>query len=127
VSFVSEDGPARHLRASTFSLTSSKIMATNTPSILNRFFQNPAIMDLWQHTSPEIHILFVLAVAFLLHRLVKIIQYISEWSITRSHAKANPFGFVTQQSKFITITRLIVSGISLIIYFFAVCAKRLID
>ena len=77
-------------------------------------------MDLWQHTSPEIHILFVLAVVFLLHLLVKIIQHISEWSITRSHAKANPFGFVTQQPKFITITRLIVSGINFIIYFFAV-------
>jgi small conductance mechanosensitive channel len=95
-------------------------MPTNSPSILNRFFQNPAVMDLWQHTSPEIHILFVLAVVFLLHLLVKIIQYISEWSITRSHAKANPFGFVTQQPKFITITRLIVSGINFIIYFFAV-------
>ncbi len=95
-------------------------MATNTPSILNRIFENTVVMDLWQHTSPEIHILFVLTVAFLLHLMVKIIRFISEWSITKSHAKTNPFGFVTQQPKFITITRLIVSGINFVIYFLAI-------
>ena len=77
-------------------------------------------MDLWQHTPPEIHILFVLAVAFLLHLMVRIIQYISEWSINKSHARTNPFGIVTQQPKFITITRLIMSGINFIIYFLAI-------
>jgi moderate conductance mechanosensitive channel len=69
---------------------------------------------------PEVHILIVMGVAFIVHLAVKIIRHISEWSINKSHAEKNPFGFVTQQPKFITLTRLIVSAINFIIYFLAI-------
>ena len=54
-----------------------------------------------------------------MHVLVKVIRHISEWLINKSHAQKNPLGFVTQQPKFVTLTRLIVSGVTFVIYFFA--------
>jgi len=95
-------------------------METNTPSIINRLWQHTGAADLWNRTSPEIHILFIIALALLVHLAVRIIRQISEWSINKSHAKKNPLAFVTQQPKFITLTRLIVSGLTFIIYFIAI-------
>jgi small-conductance mechanosensitive channel len=95
-------------------------LETNAPTILNRVFDNTPLGDFWQHTPLEIHILIVVVLAFIVHLAVKIVRHISEWSINKSHAKKNPFGFVTQQPKFITLTRLIVSAITFVIYFLAV-------
>jgi small-conductance mechanosensitive channel len=95
-------------------------METNTPTLFDRLFQDTAAADLWHRTSPEIHILFVVVLAFMVHLAVKIVRHVSEWSINKSHAQKNPFGLITQQPKFITITRLIVSGITFIIYFVAI-------
>ncbi len=95
-------------------------METNTPSLINRVAQQTGAADLWDRTSPELHVLFIIALAFLVHLIVKIIRQISEWSINKTHAKKNPFTYLTQQPKFITITRLIVSGLTFIIYFIAV-------
>ena len=60
-----------------------------------------------------------MAVAVLVHVLVKITRHLSEWFINKSQTQKNPLGFVTQQPKFVTLTRLIVSGITFVIYFFA--------
>ena len=51
---------------------------------------------------------------------VHVVRRISEWIIYKGHEKKNPLGLMTQQPKFITVTRLIVSGVIFIIYFFAV-------
>jgi moderate conductance mechanosensitive channel len=95
-------------------------MGTNAPPLLNRIFQDTAMAGLWHRTPPEIHILIVVCLAFVVHLLVKIVRHISEWGINKSHAEKNPFGFVTQQPKFITLTRLIVSAITFMIYFLAI-------
>ena len=95
-------------------------METNSPALLNRIFENSAVAGLWLRTPPEIHILIVVALAFVVHLAVKIVRHISEWSINKSHARKNPFGFVTQQPKFITLTRLIVSAVTFVIYFLAI-------
>jgi moderate conductance mechanosensitive channel len=95
-------------------------MDTNAPTLLNRLFDNTRVAEVWQGTPPEIHILFVLGLAFVVHLAVKIVRHTSEWSINKRHAKKNPFGFMTQQPKFVTLTRLIVSAVTFVIYFLAV-------
>jgi membrane fusion protein, multidrug efflux system len=93
---------------------------TNAPTLLNRIFDNTSVGDFWHRTPLEIHILIVIGLAFVVHLAVKIVRHISEWSINKSQAEKNPFGFVTQQPKFITLTRLIVSAITFVIYFLAI-------
>ncbi|HEV2437449.1 MAG TPA: mechanosensitive ion channel domain-containing protein [Verrucomicrobiae bacterium] len=88
-------------------------LATNTVvGRIYRYFSH-------QESSTLTHILLILAVAILVHVMVKITRHLSEWFIHKSQAQKNPLGFVTQQPKFITLTRLIVSGITFVIYFFA--------
>jgi moderate conductance mechanosensitive channel len=95
-------------------------LETNAPTLLNRIFDNTPVGDFWHRTPLEIHILIVIGLAFVVHLAVKIVRHISEWSINKSQAEKNPFGFVTQQPKFITLTRLIVSAITFVIYFLAI-------
>ncbi|MGD0744784.1 MAG: mechanosensitive ion channel domain-containing protein [Verrucomicrobiota bacterium] len=71
-------------------------------------------------SSTETRLLLIVALAILAHVVVKAIRHISEWLINKNQAQKNPLGFVTQQPKFITLTRLIVSGTTFVIYFFAV-------
>jgi small-conductance mechanosensitive channel len=73
-----------------------------------------------QESSTLTHILLIVAVAILVHVMVKITRHVSEWFINQSQTQKNPLGFVTQQPKFVALTRLIVSGIIFLIYFFAV-------
>jgi len=73
-----------------------------------------------QESSTGTRILLILVVALLAHVLVKIVRHISEWFIYKSQAQKSPLGFVAQQPKFITLTRLIVSGVTFVIYFFAI-------
>jgi len=73
------------------------------------------------HTSStETRLLLIAALAILAHVLVKVTRHISEWLINKNQEQKNPLGFVTQQPKFITLTRLIVSGVTFVIYFFAI-------
>jgi moderate conductance mechanosensitive channel len=95
-------------------------METNKLTLLNGIFKNTQVSDFWHNSSPIIHIVIIAIIALSVHFTVKIVRHISEWSINKSHAKKNPFGFVTQQPKFITLTRLIVSCITFVIYFLAV-------
>lgn len=92
-------------------------MGTNQ---FNSIFDNTAATRFWHHSPPEIHIAIIVGLAVLAHVSTKMIRHISEWFIRKSHAKKNPFGFVTQQPKFITLTRLIVSAVTFTIYFLAV-------
>jgi len=71
-------------------------------------------------SSTATHLLLIIALAVLAHVLVKITRHISEWLINKSQTQQNPLGFVTQQPKFVTLTRLIVSGIIFVVYFFAI-------
>ena len=61
----------------------------------------------------------IVLLAVLVHVTVKIIRNISEWLIKKSHAQKSPLGFVTQQPKFITLIQLVASGVTFVIYFFA--------
>ncbi|HTZ19823.1 MAG TPA: mechanosensitive ion channel domain-containing protein [Opitutaceae bacterium] len=70
-------------------------------------------------SSTATRLFLIVALAVAAHLVVKVVRHVSEWVIYRSHAKKSPLDLVTQQPKFITLTRLIVSGIVFAIYFFA--------
>lgn len=63
-----------------------------------------------------IQIAEIVCLAILAHFLVSLLRFISDWLIRKSAAKKSPVGFVTQQPKFITLTGLITSALTLIIY-----------
>ena len=63
-----------------------------------------------------IQIAIIVCLAILAHFLVRLLQFISDWLIRKSAAKKSPVGFVTHQPKFITLTGLITSGLTLVIY-----------
>src|SRR5262245_51990716 len=94
-------------------------MDTND-TILNRVIESSPAARFWENASPQTRIAIILLFALLAHIFVKILRGVSEWMIHKSHAKRNPIGFVTQQPKFVTVTRLIVSAITFVIYFIAV-------
>jgi small conductance mechanosensitive channel len=87
---------------------------------LNSIFENTAVTRFWHHAPTVMHIAVIVAMALFVHTVVKIIRHLSEWFIVESHAKKNPFTFVTQQPKFVTLTRLIVSAVTFVIYFLAI-------
>lgn len=86
----------------------------------NSIFANTVITRFWHQTRPETHIAVIITVAILVHVTVKIIRHVSEWFIFKSHARRNPFAFVTEQPKFVTLTRLVVSAVTFAIYFLTV-------
>ncbi len=71
-------------------------------------------------SSTGTRLLIIVGLAIGTHLLVKITRHVSEWLIYKSHEKKNPLGFMTQRPKFITVTRLIVSGVTFCIYFLAI-------
>ncbi|HXR05210.1 MAG TPA: mechanosensitive ion channel domain-containing protein [Verrucomicrobiae bacterium] len=87
-----------------------------TNTFVGRFYYHFAHHE----SSTGTRLLLIIALAVLAHVLVKITRHISEWLINKNQAQKNPLGFVTQQPKFITLTRLIVSGVTFVIYFFAI-------
>jgi len=87
----------------------------NTNTVMSRLFAHFGGHD----SSTATRLLLIVALAVCVHLAVKIIRHFSEWLIYKSYAKKNPLGFVTQQPKFITVARLIVSAIVFVIYFFA--------
>jgi len=88
-------------------------LATNT--VVGRIYHHYA----HQEASTLTRILLIVAVAVFAHVLVKITRHLSEWFINKSQTQKSPLDFVTHQPKFITLTRLIVSGIIFVIYFLA--------
>jgi moderate conductance mechanosensitive channel len=95
--------------------TPSIAASTNAPSLPTGGF-----VHLWNSTHHLVHIAIIIALAFVTHLIVKFITNFSETLITRSHEKKNALGFVTQQPKFITLTRLIVSTATFVIYAVAI-------
>jgi len=70
-----------------------------------------------QESSTGVRILLIVVLAALAHATVKAIRHVSEWLIMRGHAQQGPIGAVTQRPKFVTVTRLVVSGVTFVIYF----------
>ncbi len=68
----------------------------------------------------EQRVILIALLAVLAHFLVRLVRVISDWLIKRSAAKKMPMRLVTHQPKFVTLTGLIASGITFVIYFFAV-------
>ncbi len=65
-------------------------------------------------------LVLIVVLSVFVHVAVRIIRYVSEWIVNKGHAQRNPFGFVTQQPKFITLIQLIAHGVTAVMYFFAV-------
>jgi moderate conductance mechanosensitive channel len=89
-----------------------------TNVIPNSLGDTPA--SFWAGTSTSVHIGVIIALAILAHLTVKSIRHFSEWLITRSYHEKGALCFVAHQPKFITLTRLIVSTLTFLIYALAV-------
>jgi small conductance mechanosensitive channel len=63
-----------------------------------------------------IQIAIIVCLAILVHFGIRLLQFLSDWLIRKSAAKKSPVGFVTHQPKFITLTGLITSALTLVIY-----------
>ena len=61
----------------------------------------------------------IVILAIIVHVLIKIIRKISEWFTTKTHAQKNPFDFMTQKPKVISLIQLLANGVTFGIYFFA--------
>ena len=97
-------------------------MPTNAASTnaLAKVIENDQVANLWDRTTLFEHIAFIVILTLAVHGIVRLTRHISEWLILRSHAKKSPIGFVTQRPKFVTLTRLIVSGVTFSVYFIAI-------
>ena len=71
-------------------------------------------------SSTEMRILIIVVMAILAHVSIRVIRYISEWLLIRSHGQKGRLGVVAQKPKFVTVAQLIVSGIIFVIYFAAI-------
>lgn len=67
-------------------------------------------------SSIGIQIAEIICLAVIAHFLVRLLRFVSDWLIRKSAAKKSPVGFVTQKPKFVTLTGLITSALTLIIY-----------
>ena len=106
-------------------MTSTNGVGTNAPPAI----PGP-IVHFWNGQPHLVHIAIIVGLAFVAHAIVKSIRHLSEWLITKSHEKRHPLSFVTQQPKFITLTRLVVSAVTFLIYALAilfVMTNRMID
>jgi small conductance mechanosensitive channel len=83
-------------------------------SVMQRLYGHFAGHD----STAGVRILLIMALAIAAHVTVRLVRAISDGLILRSHAQRNPFGFMAEKPKFITVTRLIVSAVTFAIYFF---------
>jgi moderate conductance mechanosensitive channel len=105
-------------------MTSTNATSTNAspaiPGPLDYVWkQTPHIFD-WKISPHLYHITIIVGLALIVHLLVRLVRSASERLIQKSHEKKNPFDFVTQQPKFLTLSRLVVSTITFLIYAFAI-------
>jgi moderate conductance mechanosensitive channel len=91
------------------------VEANDTVTVMGRFYSH--FVGHSSSTGTRLFLIVVLAAAA--HVIARVIRHLSEWLIYRAHARKNPLGFVTEKPKFITLTRLIVSGVTFAIYFFS--------
>src|SRR5438105_2221514 len=73
-------------------------------------------IDAQKAQDAAIQIAVIVCLAILAHFLVRLMQFISDWLIRKSAAKKSPVGFVTHKPKFVTLTGLITSALTLVIY-----------
>jgi len=88
--------------------------------MLNGIFEKIHGIDAEKANYAAIQIAVIVCLAILAHFLVRLMQFVGDWLIRKSAAKKSPVGFVTHQPKFITLTGLITSGLTLVIYSIAV-------
>lgn len=96
----------------------SSVADTNTPppDVLEHPFK---AFEYWWKTTHHphlVHIAIIVILAFAVHMLVKLISNIGETLVAKSNKKRNPLDFVTHQPKFVTLTTLIVSTLTFIVY-----------
>ena len=99
-------------------------MSSHTPDFSLVQIDQTVMSRLYGHftghgTSAENRIVLIVILAASVHLVVKVIRRISEWILYRTTRHKSPLGFMTEKPKFVTVTRLIVSGVIFIIYFFA--------
>jgi small-conductance mechanosensitive channel len=76
----------------------------------------------FKHLEPHesgqilIRVLVVASMAVIAHFLVWLVRFVTDWLVTKSAAKKSPVGFVTHQPKFITLTGLVSSAMTFVIY-----------
>jgi small conductance mechanosensitive channel len=93
-------------------------IGTNNPAV--NAANHPLPVGAWANMSSAGHIAMIVGLVLVVHTIVKSLRHYSEWLINKSHEKHHPLEFVTQQPKFITLTRLVVSGITFVIYVMAI-------
>jgi moderate conductance mechanosensitive channel len=81
-----------------------------------QIFDKIHAMDTHKASYVAITIAVIVCLAILAHFLVRLLQYLSNWLIRKSAAKKSPVGFVTHKPKFVTLTGLITSALTLVIY-----------
>jgi small conductance mechanosensitive channel len=64
-------------------------------------------------------VIMIVILAVIAHVVVWAVKMVSEWLILKSAAKKIPVGFVTQQPKFTTLTGLVASALTFLVYFAA--------
>jgi len=108
--------------AGTNSASTNKASAHSTATnLMAKVVENPHVAGLWQRTSALEHIGIILGFAIIAHLIVKVIRHFSEWLIHKRERKKRRFALnFVQQPKFVTLTRLIVSGVTFGIYFLAI-------
>jgi small-conductance mechanosensitive channel len=99
-------------------------MASPSPVLLLAQINETVMGRIYGHfaghaSSTGIRLFLIIALAATAHVTVKVIRHVSEWLINRKHDRITPIGLVTRKPKFITLTRLIVSGVTFSIYFFS--------
>ncbi len=95
----------------------SRAVTNSTSQASTNSASSDPISQLWtNHNSHIAHIAIIVGLALAVHLIVRLVRYLSEVSIAKSHEKKNPLGFVTQQPKFVTLSRLIVSFIVFLTY-----------
>ena len=75
---------------------------------------------LWTSTHHGVHIIIIIGLAIVAHVVARFVRYVSEVIINKTHEKKNPLNFVTQQAKFVTLSRLIVSTVIFLVYALAI-------
>lgn len=93
---------------------------TNSPGVFQKLLQDTPAGGYWNHSSKWMHVVLIVALAFLVHLLVKLVHLASEWLIHRSQERKNPLRGITETPKFLTVVRLIVSALTFVIYFIAI-------
>ena len=63
-----------------------------------------------------VRVLLIVALTLLAHGLVRLVHFLSNWVVRKSAAKRSPVGYVMHPPKFITLTHLVASALTFLIY-----------